>query len=98
MKNRLGIEHKVRMLPVTDNWHPCYEGNTVRLRLSLNYYNGFYVRLSAWGADDFGLDLDRYADTEEEALNLYKEMENLFDSIPDGVEQDYFYNLGFEQF
>ena len=33
MKNKCGIQQKVRMLPVTDNWYPCYEGGTVRLRL-----------------------------------------------------------------
>lgn len=88
-----------RMVIVTDDWYPCYPNNQIKLMLNQNYYNGFYyTRLSAWGYDDFGLELYFESQNEEETEKKYKEFHKLYCNIPDGVDQNYFYELGFTHF
>lgn len=88
-----------RMIKVTDNWCPCYPNHQIKLILNLNFYNGlYYTRLSAWGYDDFGLELYFESRNEEETKKKYEEFYELYCSIPDGVDQDFFYELGFTQF
>lgn len=88
-----------RIIAVTDDWHPCYPNNQINLMLSLNHYNNlYYTRLSAWGNDDFGLELYFESQSEKEAEKKYKEFYELYCNIPDGVNQNYFYKLGFTHF
>ena len=50
-----------RMVTVTDDWHPCYDNNQIRLKIALLYdysRNTFFVRVCAWGNDDFGVEKD----------------------------------------
>ena len=89
---------KERMVCVTDDWYPCYPGNRVRLRLSLNYFRGYYVKLAAWGMDDTAVEIEREAINREDAIRQYTELEKLFDSIPDGVNKEWFFKNGFTWF
>ena len=88
-----------RMVMVTDDWYPCYPNNQIKLMLSLSYYNNLYCTcLSAWSNDDFGLELYFESQNEKEIEKKYKEFYELYCNIPDGVDQDYFYELGFTPF
>lgn len=89
---------KERMIKVTDDWYPCYPGNRVRLCLSLNYFRGYYVKLSAWGMDDTAVEIEKAATDREDAIRKYDELEKIFDSIPDGVNREWFFNNGFVRF
>lgn len=56
-----------RMIKVTDDWYPCYNNSEVRLRIMMLYHDsiltdesngnyvpkGGYVKIGAYGADDF---------------------------------------------
>jgi hypothetical protein len=96
--NAMGIKKTERMVSVTDDWHPCYPGNQVRLKLSLNYYHGYYVILSAWGMDDLGVIIEKTADNYAEALGQYVALEDLYHSVPDGVDRRWFFQHGFQYF
>ena len=66
---------KERYITVTDNWYPCYEGNKVRVELSLTpFLNKYYVSLAAWGADDTAYTKDFEYATEAEAKWQYNEL------------------------
>lgn len=92
-----------KMVRVSDNWHPNFENNEVKLSLLLspemkteNYTFGGFVRIMAWGKDDFGLEMDFL---ECHGVNLEKKFqelkETIYDAIPEVVDKKYFYELGF---
>ena len=95
MKNRIGIKVRERMIHVTDDWHPCFEGNMIRLRLSLNYFNDYYILLSAWGADDTGVEIYKHTPFRANAERMYTELSKLFESVPDNIDREWFFNHGF---
>lgn len=89
-----------RMVTVTDDWYPCYPGNQVYL-----YIRGsrcwsrtemYAVRISAWGKDDTGVELEYTTRSAETAYALYWHWKKyLFDKVPDGVDKEWFYEHGF---
>ena len=94
--NQLRID---RMITVTDDWYPCFEGNSVKLSMFISYADELhyhFVRICVWGADDFGLEMN-YDDTDyNNLISKYNEWkERIFDKADDGINQDWFYNLGF---
>jgi len=95
MKNKIGIKIRERMLYVTDDWHPCFPGNRIRLKVSLNYFNGYYILLSAWGADDTGVEIFKRTPFRVTAEWEYAKLANLFEKIPSGVDREWFLNHGF---
>lgn len=97
MKNFLNIKHEERMIPVTDDWHPCYEGNKVRLKLSLNYYNGkYYTILSAWGKDDTGVEIYKESLSRETIEDEYDRLFYLiYMNVPYNADRQWFLDRGF---
>lgn len=89
------IKEEKRMLTVTDDWYSCYPNSQVELRVSLFNCDQYYLKLSAWGLDDTGVEIELNADNEEDGMNKYKMLKWLFDSIPDGVDMYWFYGHGF---
>ena len=88
-----------RYITVTDNWYPCYEGNKVRVELSLTlFFNKYYVSLSAWGADDTAYTKDFEYTTETEAKWKYNELISTYNIIPDRINKDWFIDHGFRRF
>ena len=88
-----------KMITVTDEWYPCYEGNKVRVSLfisNLDELNYHFVRICVWGADDFGLEMD-YIDLNYESLiSKYNEWkETILDKLTDGVNKEWFLSKGF---
>ena len=93
-------ERKERYITVTDDWHPCYEGNRVRLSLSLNQWKDeYYVKIAAWGNDDYGLEVvyDKYKNIKD-ARDKYDALIPIFDSIPNGINKYWFINRGWKRF
>lgn len=88
-------QEKERMIRVTDNWHPCFGGNKVRLRLSLCYFRHYYVKLSAWGADDTGVEIECHASDMQDAADKYNALSKVYDSVPDGCDRQWFFDHGF---
>lgn len=107
MKMQLKINKQfpplTKMVKVKDDWYPCFENNTVKVSLMVLYagWNDkypYYIKFQAWGADDFGLEKEKLFtdfDQIEEAYNYYKEQYN---AIPEIVDKNYFYNIGFVTF
>ena len=63
---------KVKYITVIDNWHPNFNGNQVKITLGIfSYNNSYYVKLMAWGADDFGLEICIDDLTFQDAIGLY---------------------------
>ena len=90
---------KERYITVTDNWYPCYEGNKVRVELSLTpFLNKYYVSLVAWGADDTAYTKDFEYATEAEAKWQYNELISTYNIIPNGINKDWFIDHGFRRF
>jgi len=96
----MAYEKKERYITVTDDWFPCYEGNKVRLSLSLNQWRDeYYVKIAAWGNDDYGLEIvyDGYSNLDD-AREKYDTLIPIFNNIPDGIDKDWFINKGFKRF
>lgn len=88
-----------KFIKVTDDWYPCYDGNTVKMSMFVTYipkHKWCFVRIMVWGKDDFGLIMD-YEDTNyDNLISKYAEWKkNIFDKITDGVNQQWFYERGF---
>lgn len=88
-----------KMVQVTDDWYPCFDGNQVKLSLfinNVNHLNMHFVRICVWGNDDYGLEMD-YEDTNYENLILkYNEWkETIFDKADNGINKEWFLNRGF---
>lgn len=96
----MAYERKERYITVTDNWFPYYEGNKVRLSLSLNQWQDeYYVKIAVWGSDDYGLKIvyDEYKNIED-ARDKYNALIPIFNSIPNGVNKYWFINRGWKRF
>lgn len=84
-----------RMISVTDDWYPCFENGQVRLRLSMNYFKGYYIILSAWGADDTGVEISVNAEGVIDAEQKFNSLLELYHFVPDGVDRKWFFDHGF---
>ncbi len=96
----MAYEKKERYITVTDDWFPCYEGNKVKLILSLNQWRDeYYVKIAAWGNDDYGLEIvyDGY-NNPDDARKKYDTLIPMFNNIPDSLDKDWFINKGFKRF
>ncbi len=89
---------KERFITVEDDWYPCYEGNKVKLRLTLITYGKYYVKLAAWGADDTAYEQEFAYDNYEEACSKYNSLIPFFETIPDGIDTEWFIDRGFVRF
>lgn len=91
-----------KFVKVTDDWYPCFEGNTVKVSLFLTYVpdNKYhFVRVMAWGNDDFGLTIDYENEDYDLLLKKYEEFKTTFyDKAIDGINKEWFYERGFEPF
>lgn len=96
----MGYEKKERYITVIDDWYPCYEGNKVRLSLSLNQWKDeYYVKIAVCGNDDYGLEIvyDGYHSFSK-ASEKYDDLIPIFNSIPDGISKSWFINRGWKRF
>lgn len=91
-----------RQVIVSDDWHPCIDGNKVNLRLfirSLPISNQnrwcYYIKLCAWGGDDFGVEIEKHFADFPSAVNEYNELLNVYNSVPDGADIYWFYSHEF---
>lgn len=86
----------------TDNWHPCFDGDKVKVSLFLSYMPnmGFhFVRVMVWGEDDFGMNIDYENEDYDVLLEKYDEFKTMFyDKITDGINKDILREEGFEIF
>lgn len=91
-----------QFVSVDDNWYGNYEGDKIRVSISLNWMpslNYHFVRVGAWGNDDFGMIKDFEDENYTNLLKKYHELcENFFDSIPKTTNQEWFQEQGFEVF
>ena len=69
-------ERQTALVPTTSNWYPCFDAQGepaksvghVRVKF-LELLSGAGWRVCAWGADDFGMEIDLAS--RAEALDLY---------------------------
>lgn len=80
-------------------WTPCWEGNRLKLHVSIMYFRQWYVKIAAWGADDFGVERVYYfGEDYKKAKEKYNKLLGEMNSIPDGVNLEWFLAHGYEQF
>lgn len=86
-----------KMVQVTDDWSLCFENNCVMMTLKRFCYAGAHIcRLSVWGADDKGVELEYRTENELLAIDVYNLWkEHIFDKVPNGVDKIWFYEHGF---
>lgn len=88
-----------RFITVEDDWYPCYEGNKVKLRLNLIAYGKYYyVKIAAWGADDTAYEQEFEYYNYEEARDKYNSLIPFFETIPNGINKEWFIDRGFVRF
>lgn len=87
-----------RKVHVVDDWYPCFPGDTIELKVGMFYFQSYYVKLSAWGADDTGVEIEKTAEKLPEAVALYDELMEKFNQIPEGVDMKWFLDSGFSRF
>ncbi len=80
--------------PAIDDWSPNFPGNFVLVSMRMLYFHKSQLtpevwRVSVWGADDIGMDID--VPTREEAHRILK-------SIPVIIDQRDLFALGFNWF
>ena len=107
LRNKARIERQEKMIKVTDNWHPNYSNEYIKVFLIFvpaygnkkhGTYHNSYLCLGAWGADDYGL--NKYYsftgnETKEETNKIRYKWEKEYKSIPDGVNKEWFITRGF---
>ena len=88
---------KYRMITVTDDWHPCFSNNQVRVSLSMfNILDRHYCLLNAWGADDFGVEKSFLCGSKKENEAKFVELEKEYNAIPNVADKNWFFENGFE--
>lgn len=85
-----------RMIQVIDDWYPCHEGGFVKLRISQYFYKEYYCILSAWGADDYGVEM-KYSSAYPEYVDaMYDRWHKyIFERVPNGIDKEWFFEHGF---
>ena len=85
-----------RMVKVTDDWYPCYDGGLVKLSILQNFFKEYYCIISVWGADDYGLEM-QYSSAYPECVDaMYERWKKyIFDRVPDNVDKEWFFEHGF---
>lgn len=85
-----------RMIPVTDDWHPNFEGNMVRLRIVQYFFKEYICIISAWGNDDYGMEMQYSSPYPECTDAMYERWKKyIFDRVPDHVNKEWFLEHGF---
>lgn len=99
-------KEETRMIEVTDNWYPCFDGNKIELKIYLHwgskrqhYPESGIVKIIAMGADDTYVEMEYTSDGEyslhrlEDRYSHWKR--HIFDKVPNGVNKKWFYEHGF---
>ena len=83
-----------RQVVVTDDWYPCVDGNKVDLHLMLlcclsshKDYGNYCAKLTVWGGDDTGIEIERICWDLPSALKEYSQLLEIYNAIPDGVSR-----------
>ena len=91
-----------RMITVTDDWCPCYPGNQVELAVFMLHFTQcswcdehYLLKVSAWGMDDRGVEIERTTADHQEAIRIFNELFEIYKSVPDGVDLHWFCSNGF---
>lgn len=90
--------YKERYIKVNDNWYPCFEGQRIKLKLSLCHFKDYYVRLAAWGADDTAYEITYENLSFKEAVRKYNELIPFFENVPNNITKEWFIKKGFQHF
>lgn len=73
-----GCRRSTFSVNVDDDWYPNFPYDTIRLSvIQLPNYTksgSLVVRICAWGADDYGLEIDYEVGSEEESDNKFDEL------------------------
>ena len=94
-----------RMVKVTDDWYPCWNENEIELTLRMIYNETKpdgttfgLVKLLASGMDDYALCKEFNSIYYNQLFSQYCLWMDTFNTIPDGVDKEYFLKQGwFEQ-
>lgn len=91
-----------KMVKVTDDWFPCFEGNKIKIEV-LRWYSCasdiYRVKCNAYGADDCGYTIEFVCGGEAEDLadamfSLYAS--HFFAKAKDGIDKRWFIERGFK--
>ena len=90
---------ETRYITVTDDWFPNIDGNKIVVKISTGDFNGYYVKITAFGGDDNGVELYYDAYDLAQLEEIYRHLKFfVFDRIPDGVDHEWFFEHGFLNF
>ena len=94
-------EYRMITLHESDSWYwQPHENNQIELSVMLvQFRHGeCLVKITAWGCDDFGVEQEFVTHNFNEAKERYEFWKNgLYQTIPDGVDYDWFMEEGFHQ-
>lgn len=92
-------KHDSKRITVKDDWYPCFDGNQIGVAMQLYKFDDeaeYHVLITAYGADDFGVEFRHKTAVKEYAFgryDFYKEF--IFDKIPNEITKTWFFEHGF---
>ena len=94
---------ETKLIAVTDEawkWTVLYPDNKVQVSISANHIgDSLYIKLNAWGMDDFGVEIEHTCHSVEHLMEMYEHFKHyIYDKIMDGVDLNWFYEHGFVDF
>lgn len=96
------MKELTKMIKASDNWCPCYANNTVEVKLrelpSAYPKSPRIIRLSIWGADDLGYDIDFYENEFVSAERYYDFAKYIYDNLPNIINMDFVEKIGMKRF
>lgn len=96
MARRVITPHRDFFWPTSDDWYQNHARNTVQVRVSSQSTDGQgFVRLSVWGADDFGMERDLHGATAAELQQHLATQLHTADHLPNPLTQEWLTQQGF---
>lgn len=83
-------QHK-KMIKTTDDFYPNYPNDEVEVQLVLYYFHSMVSKLTVFGMDDYGLEIE--GDAED-----YSRLKDLYDNMLEPITIDWLTENGFTQF
>lgn len=86
-----------KRVKVSDDWFPTSLDGTITISLIIDNYEGYHVRMVAFGEDDYGLEKNYISTSNlEVAKTKFKEVEkDVYNKIPIITNKAYYKDLGF---
>ena len=85
------IKEETKFVSTKEDWYPNYPNNKIKVHIGLYNFNYLYTKITIFGADDYGLEIELKGDNYNKLLELYNQ-------ISDFITKDELERMGFTRF